>query len=477
MLSQARHLKHVVVAGSPSPGRSASTSGSARRPSRLEAVDTSKDDAAFWLYSSGSTGGRRAPCTSSTTWSYCADTYALQVLGMTRERPDGLGGQALLRLRPRQQHVLPAARGRAGRALPASAAAGGHVRADPSPPARPSSSACRRSTPRCSRSRRRRSGTTSPRCACASPPARRCRRSSTGAGESASASRSSTASARPRSCTSSSRTGRARRGRARPGSPVPGYEARHRRRRGTARAAGRDRQPAGQGRLDHGVLLEPAREDEGRRSSAHWIQTGDKYYQDADGYFWYCGRADDMLKVGGIWVSPVEVENTLIGHAAVLEAAVVGPRGHGRARQAEGLRRAEGRIRRRRPRSRTSSRPSSRTRSRRTSTRAGSSSSPSCRRPRPGRSSASSSEHDGVLRSGSGDARPRGAAPASMGQAREPGPGSLPRESVHHAEVARGRRASRPRTSGAGRTSPACPLTPKPSWSTTRPRIRPSAPT
>ncbi|MGH7354001.1 MAG: AMP-binding enzyme, partial [Candidatus Rokuibacteriota bacterium] len=56
----------------------------------------------------------------------------------------------------------------------------------------------------------------------------------------------------------------------------------------------------------------------------HWIQTGDKYYQDADGYFWYCGRADDMLKVGGIWVSPVEVEATLIKHPAVLEAAVVG---------------------------------------------------------------------------------------------------------------------------------------------------------
>jgi benzoate-CoA ligase len=55
-----------------------------------------------------------------------------------------------------------------------------------------------------------------------------------------------------------------------------------------------------------------------------WIQTGDKYSQDRDGYFWYAGRADDMLKVGGIWVSPVEVEATLIKHAAVLEAAVVG---------------------------------------------------------------------------------------------------------------------------------------------------------
>jgi benzoate-CoA ligase len=55
-----------------------------------------------------------------------------------------------------------------------------------------------------------------------------------------------------------------------------------------------------------------------------WIQTGDKYSQDEDGYFWYAGRADDMLKVGGIWVSPVEVEATLVKHDAVLEAAVVG---------------------------------------------------------------------------------------------------------------------------------------------------------
>ncbi len=55
-----------------------------------------------------------------------------------------------------------------------------------------------------------------------------------------------------------------------------------------------------------------------------WLFTGDKYYVDEDGYYWHAGRSDDMLKVGGIWVSPVEVESTLIGHAAVLECAVVG---------------------------------------------------------------------------------------------------------------------------------------------------------
>jgi 4-hydroxybenzoate-CoA ligase/benzoate-CoA ligase len=55
-----------------------------------------------------------------------------------------------------------------------------------------------------------------------------------------------------------------------------------------------------------------------------WLFTGDKYYVDQDGYYWHAGRSDDMLKVGGIWVSPVEVESVLINHPAVLECAVVG---------------------------------------------------------------------------------------------------------------------------------------------------------
>ena len=55
-----------------------------------------------------------------------------------------------------------------------------------------------------------------------------------------------------------------------------------------------------------------------------WIRTGDKYTQDADGFFWYAGRSDDMLKPGGIWVSPVEIESVLIEHEAVLECAVIG---------------------------------------------------------------------------------------------------------------------------------------------------------
>ncbi len=55
-----------------------------------------------------------------------------------------------------------------------------------------------------------------------------------------------------------------------------------------------------------------------------WMATGDRYRMDDEGFFWYEGRADDMLKVGGEWVSPIEIENALAEHAAVSEAAVVG---------------------------------------------------------------------------------------------------------------------------------------------------------
>src|SRR5215472_11665678 len=56
----------------------------------------------------------------------------------------------------------------------------------------------------------------------------------------------------------------------------------------------------------------------------HWLRTSDKYYRDPDGYYWYVGRSDDMMKVKGMWVSPVEVESALLEHPLVQEAAVVG---------------------------------------------------------------------------------------------------------------------------------------------------------
>jgi benzoate-CoA ligase len=61
-----------------------------------------------------------------------------------------------------------------------------------------------------------------------------------------------------------------------------------------------------------------------RAMQGEWLKTGDTYYRDADGYYWYCGRSDDMMKVGGLWVSPIEIENALIEHPAVLESGVIG---------------------------------------------------------------------------------------------------------------------------------------------------------
>ena len=55
-----------------------------------------------------------------------------------------------------------------------------------------------------------------------------------------------------------------------------------------------------------------------------WVKSGDKYVRDSDGYYTYAGRSDDMLKVSGQYVSPIEVESALMGHHAVLECAVVG---------------------------------------------------------------------------------------------------------------------------------------------------------
>lgn len=56
----------------------------------------------------------------------------------------------------------------------------------------------------------------------------------------------------------------------------------------------------------------------------HWFRTGDVYARDKEGYFYYFGRSDDLFKVDGQWFSPIEVENVLLQHSAVYEAAVVG---------------------------------------------------------------------------------------------------------------------------------------------------------
>ena len=107
------------------------------------------------------------------------------------------------------------------------------------------------------------------------------------------------------------------------GKPVPGYEI---------RLVGEDGRPVPTGQIGELQVAGPTsavfywnNRDKSRNTFlGPWTKSGDKYTETDDGYFTYCGRGDDMLKVSGIWVSPFEVESALASHAAVLEAAVVG---------------------------------------------------------------------------------------------------------------------------------------------------------
>ena len=107
------------------------------------------------------------------------------------------------------------------------------------------------------------------------------------------------------------------------GRVVPGYEAR------IVGEAGVEADPGEAGQLEirgdstiPGYWNRP--ELEGRTIVDGWLRTGDQYVCDAEGWFHYQGRADDMIKVGGIWCSPFDIEARLMEHPSVLEAAVVG---------------------------------------------------------------------------------------------------------------------------------------------------------
>ncbi len=119
-------------------------------------------------------------------------------------------------------------------------------------------------------------------------------------------------------------------GEVRPGSLgrlVPGYHARIVRDDGSE--WGRDAEIGEIGTLwvrgDSAALCYwQAHESSKKTLRGDWVVSGDLFHRDAEGYFYYDGRADDLLKLGGIFVSPLEVEGVLLQHEAVLEVAVVG---------------------------------------------------------------------------------------------------------------------------------------------------------
>jgi benzoate-CoA ligase len=106
------------------------------------------------------------------------------------------------------------------------------------------------------------------------------------------------------------------------GRPVGGYEV---------RLLGEDEHPVADGEVGELYVKGPTsalgywcRRDQTLATFlGDWVRTGDKFVRDARGRYVYCGRSNDMLKVSGIYVSPIEVENALLQHTAVLEAAVV----------------------------------------------------------------------------------------------------------------------------------------------------------
>jgi benzoate-CoA ligase len=107
------------------------------------------------------------------------------------------------------------------------------------------------------------------------------------------------------------------------GQPVPGYEIRLVDDEGRAAAPGVPGELQVAGPSAAGMYWN--NRDKSRSTFiGAWTRSGDKYTRTEDGYYVYCGRSDDMLKVSGLYVSPAEVEAALITHESVLEAAVVG---------------------------------------------------------------------------------------------------------------------------------------------------------
>jgi benzoate-CoA ligase family protein len=322
ILGRARYLKHVLVAGGPAGPHLSFEDRVAKASSTLDAAPTSRDDAAFWQYSSGSTGFPKGAVHLHHDMVLCTETYAKQVLEMRASDkvysaaklffayglgnacyfPMGVGAQSVLFPgRPTPEGVFEIL-----------------TRHRPTlffgvPTLYASMLAMKDAEKRYDLSSLR---------LCIS------------AGE-----------ALPEEIYNrwrerfgveildgigtteichifiSNRPGRARPGAT--GQVVPGYEA---------IIVDDEGRPVPQGEIGNlrvkgdSIMAYYWNKHDKTKEALYgsWIQTGDKYWQDADGYFFYAGRADDMLKVGGIWVSPVEVENTLVKHAAVLEAAVVG---------------------------------------------------------------------------------------------------------------------------------------------------------
>ena len=317
-----RHLHRIVVVGQPnSKGPCLSDLMAAASP-ELEAAPTSKDDAAFWLYSSGSTGAAKACIHLHHDMVVCSELFAKGVLPMTeRDRcfsvarlffAYGLGNAGYFPLYFGATTILSPAR-----PTPAS------VYAD-----------IQRYRPTLFFS-----VPTNYAALLAHPPAGEkdfdlsSIRQAVSAGEALPAPLferfkqrfgieilDGLGSTETLQTVISNRPGEARPGSS--GKIVPGYEA---------KIVGENGAPVGPNEIGDLLIKGDStcigywNQHEKTKESfiGPWFRTGDKYYQDEDGFFWHAGRADDLFKVNGRWLNPGDVESALIAHPAVKEAAVV----------------------------------------------------------------------------------------------------------------------------------------------------------
>jgi benzoate-CoA ligase len=321
LLGTLPHLRHVIVSGGDAGNHHALAKLMAAAGKSFEAADTTRDDACFWLYSSGSTGAPKGTVHLQSSMILTAELYAKPVLGIREDDvvfsaaklffAYGLGNGLSFPLSVGATTVLMAER--------------------PTPPA--VFARLRKHQPTIFY------GVPTLFAALLASPELPARgdlrmRVCTSAGEALPADigrrwterfgveiLDGLGSTEMLHIFLSNRPGRVRYGTS--GTPVPGYEL---------RILADDGRPAPPGEVGELQINGPTaamgywnnRAKSRDTFQGPWTRSGDKYSIDADGNYVYSGRSDDLLKVGGIYVSPVEVESALITHPAVLEAAVIG---------------------------------------------------------------------------------------------------------------------------------------------------------
>lgn len=315
-----RYLRHVIVAGEPQSGCIHWDEWLNRNSSKLEASPTSKDDVAFWLWTSGSTGRPKAAVHLHYDWVHCCGNYSAEVLGLGENdvtlsssklfHAYGLGNGLMFPFYSGATTVLFPGKPQAKAIL------------ELAQNTRPSIffSVPTLYAMMLQEAERDSYALDSIRLAvsAAEPlPAEIYRQWHRRFGVEILDGIGSTEvlhiylSARA-GCVKPGSTGR----------PVSGYELR------VVDLSGQEVPPGTMGDLlVAGDSTAPCywnrRELTADRMRGRWFFTGDKYWMDEDGDYWYAGRSDDMFRVSGQWVSPAEVENALIEHECVLEAAVV----------------------------------------------------------------------------------------------------------------------------------------------------------